>query len=440
MREMLNNTGRKESAHSFHFMQEIGIDMQEIQRRMDFVGFDKKDIQLLSEMQDFGQRYTDQIVAAFYQHLLSFRETRLLLKNQDAIDRLMFSQKNYLIEVFEGKFGPSYFEQRLKTGAVHHRIGLKPKLYMEFYAFYENYISTLISQFYQNEPDRGLARDQALRKIFRIDMVLTLECYMHSNDLVMTEKLNHSRQDIDDFTRMLSHDLKEPLRGIEAFSSFLLEDYPKLLDAQGKRYLNFLKESVTRMKELIQDLLTLASITQKGANLAEVDLKGLLEQVKDDLKFSIDQKQVVFLDDSPLPRLYCDAIQITQVFKNLISNAIKFNTANPPCIEIVAQEQGNFYLFSVKDNGIGIEPAYQKQIMHPFERLHHRGEYEGTGLGLAICKKIVEKTGGKIWLKSEAEVSSTFYFTLPKNTHYRESKWVTDGVSQQHPNDDGSSD
>lgn len=428
-----NRAGEKESAHSFHFMHEIGIDMQEIQRRMDFVGFDKNDIQLLSEMQDFGKSHTEQIVAAFYQHLLSFRETRLLLKNQEAIDRLMFSQKNYLIEIFEGRFDASYFEQRLKTGAVHHRIGLKPKLYMELYAFYENHISTLISKAYPNESDRGLARDQALRKIFRIDMVLTLECYMHSNDLAMTEKLNHSIQDIDDFTRMLSHDLKEPLRGIEAFSSFLLEDYPKLLDAQGKRYLNFLKESVTRMKELIQDLLTLASITQKGPNLAEVDLKCLLEQVKDDLKFSIDQKKVVFFNDSPLPLVYCDAIQITQVFKNLISNAIKFNTADPPRIEVAAQEKGDFYLISVKDNGIGIEPAYQEQIMRPFERLHHRGEYEGTGLGLAICKKVVEKTGGEIWLKSEAERGSTFYFTLPKNTLYRESRWLTDGSSQQHP-------
>jgi len=435
-----NRTGDKESVDSFHFLHEIGIDMQEIQRRMDFVEFDKNDIRLLSEMRDFGQCHTEQIVAAFYQHLLSFRETRLLLKNQDAIDRLMVSQKNYLVEIFEGKFDAPYFEQRLKTGAVHHRIGLKPKVYMEFYAFYENYISTLISKAYLNEPDRGLARDQALRKIFRIDMVLTLESYMHSNDLAMTEKLNHSKQDIDDFTRMLSHDLKEPLRGIEAFSSFLLEDYPKLLDAQGKRYLNFLKESVTRMKELIQDLLTLASITQKGANLAEIDIKCLLKQVKDDLKFSIDQKEVVFSNDSPLPLVYCDPIQITQVFKNLIANAIKFNTNNPPCIEIVAQEQGDFYLFSIKDNGIGIEAAYQQQIMRPFERLHHRGEYEGTGLGLAICKKIVEKTGGKIWLKSEAGVGSTFYFTLPKNTLYRESRWLSDEVSQQYPNDDPSSD
>lgn len=399
-------------------MEEVGIDMQEIQRRMDFVGFDKDDIQRLSEMQGFAEHYGEQIVAAFYQHLLSFRETRLLLKNQGAIDRLMFSQKNYLMEIFKGNFNKPYFEQRLKTGAVHHRIGLKPKWYMEIYTFYENDISILISEAYRHEPDRGLARDHALRKIFRIDMVLALEYYMYSNDLEMKEKLNHNMQGIDDFTRMLSHDLKEPLRGIEAFSSFLLEDYASRLDTQGRRYLNFLKESGTRMKKLIQDLLTLVSITQKGPRLDQVDLNVLLEQVKNDLGFAIQQKQVVFSNKAPLPTVCCDAIQIAEVFKNLISNAIKFNTAKPPHIEFMAQEEEEFYLLSVKDNGIGIEYSYQEQVLRPFERLHHRGEYEGTGIGLTICKKVVEKAGGKIWLESEAGIGSTFYFTLPKNNYY----------------------
>lgn len=399
-------------------MQEIGIDMQEIKRRMDFVGFTEKDIMLLSEMQDFAKGYADQAVAAFYQHLLAFRETRILLKDQGAIDRLIASQKSYLIEIFRGRFDKAYFERRLKIGAVHHRIGLKPKWYMEIYGFYENTISSLIAEAYPHEPDKGLARDQALRKIFRIDMVLALEFYLHSSALEMNEKLNHNVQAIDDFTRMLSHDLKEPLRGIEAFSSFLLEDYANLLDLQGTRYLHFLKESATRMKELIHDLLTLVSITREGRNIDTVDLNALLEQVKHDLGFAIHQKKVVFSVLSPLPILRCDPIQVAEVFKNLISNAIKFNTAAQPRVEIMTQEEADFYLFSVRDNGIGIDPAYQEQVLLPFERLHHQGEYEGTGIGLAICKKVVESAGGKIWLQSESGMGSTFYFTLPKGDRY----------------------
>ncbi|MFQ5588835.1 MAG: protoglobin domain-containing protein [Nitrospiria bacterium] len=399
-------------------MKEIGIDMDEIQQRMDFVGLTPDDIKRLSEMEDFGKKHAEQAVSAFYQHLLSFRETRVLLKNQGAIDRLIASQKAYLMEIFKGPFDKAYFERRLRTGAVHHRIGLKPKWYMEIYVVYENVLSSMIARFYRHEPDQGLARDQALRKIFRIDMVLALEYYFHSSSLEMTKRLESNIQDMDDFTRMLAHDLKEPLRGIEAFSSFLLEDYTNLLDGEGKRYLNFLKESATRMKALIYDLMTLVSITRKGQNMDQVDLNPLLKQVEQDLEFAIQQKKVVFVIHAPLPVVRCDPIQVAEVFKNLISNAIKFNTADPPRVEIAAKKAGDFYMISVKDNGIGIDPAYQEQVLLPFERLHHRGEYEGTGIGLAICKKVVETSGGRIWLESEAGLGSTFYFTLPGDRRF----------------------
>lgn len=395
-------------------MKEIGMDMNEISRRMAFLGMTKQDVALLSEMRAFGEKYADQVVSAFYQHLLAFREPRLLLKDQDMIDRLKSSQKNYLMEIFQGQFDKAYFECRLRVGAVHYRIGLKPKWSLDAYAFYENYLSSLIAKTYRHEADRGLARDQALRKIFRIDMVLALEYYQYSVDLEMATKLKSKVQSMDDFTRMLSHDLKEPLRGIEAFSSFLLEDYATLLDPQGKRYLNFLKESATRMKDLIHDLLTLVSITRKGPHFDEVDLNALLKQVKQDLDFAIQQKQAVLSSTSPLPIVRCDPIQVAEVFKNLISNAIKFNTSSPPRVEVSAKEEGKFYLLSVKDNGIGIESSYQKKVLLPFERLHHAGEFEGTGIGLAICKKVVENYGGGIWLESEKGLGSTFYFTLPK--------------------------
>ncbi len=399
-------------------MKEIGVDMDEIQRRMDFIGFTKHDIKLLSQMEGFAKAYADEAIAAFYQHLLSFRETRILLRNQDAIDRLISSQKNYILEIFKGQFDKAYFERRLRTGAVHHRIGLKPKWYMEIYAFYENSFSSRIAKAYQHEPDRGLARDQALRKIFRIDMALSLEYYFHSSSLEMTKKLENNVQGMDEFTRMLAHDLKEPLRGIEAFSSFLLEDYTRLLDNQGKRYLNYLKESATRMKELIQDLMTLVSISPNGQNLDRIDLNVILEQVKQDLGFAIQQKDVIFSIPSSLPVLRCDPIQITEVYKNLISNAIKFNKSTPPRVEITAKEDADCFVLSVADNGIGIEPEYQDQVLLPFERLHHRGEYEGTGIGLAICKKAVETSGGKMWLTSTPGSGTIFYFTLPKDRKF----------------------
>ncbi|MFQ5580003.1 MAG: protoglobin domain-containing protein [Nitrospiria bacterium] len=400
-------------------MKELGIDMEEIRRRMSFIGLSEEEVRLLSGMEAFAEGHADRIVAAFYQHLLAYKETRAFLRDQATVDRLLKSQKAYLLEIFSGKFDKAYFERRLQTGAVHHRIGLEPKWYIATYSFYENLISQLISSAYQDEPDKGLSRDLAVRKIFRIDMVLALEFYFHSYFLEMKTRLDENIKEMDDFTRMVSHDLKEPLRGIEAFSSFLLEDYTALLDEKGKQYLNFLRESAVRMKELIHDLLTLVSLSRKGPNFEDVNLNSLLAEVKHDLEFSIQQKRAEVQCLSSLPTLYCDPIQIGEVFKNLLSNAIKFNTKTPPRVEFGVREEKASYIFSCKDNGIGIDPRYIEQIFRPFERLHPQDEFEGTGVGLAICKKVIEGYGGKIWIESEEGAGSIFFFTLPRKPEKR---------------------
>jgi PAS domain S-box-containing protein len=226
-------------------------------------------------------------------------------------------------------------------------------------------------------------------------------------------------REMDDFIHVVSHDLKEPLRGIEAFAGFLAEDYGPLLDEEGRRYVQFLKSSAIRMKDLIHDLLTLASISRKAPALQQVDLNQLLKRVEQELAYAIEQKQGRITQKQPLPTLLCDPTQIGEIFKNLISNALKFNMSPAPEVEIDLKEQEGAFLFSVRDNGIGIDPRYQEQIFGLFERLHRQEEFEGTGAGLAICKKIVESYGGRIWVESEPNRGSTFFFTLPKKESER---------------------
>lgn len=228
------------------------------------------------------------------------------------------------------------------------------------------------------------------------------------------QKLREKIREMDDFIHVVSHDLKEPLRGIEAFAGFLAEDYAHLLDEEGRRYVHFLQSSAVRMKDLIHDLLTLASISRKAPTWQQVDLNEILLHVEQDLEYTIRQKQARVERPTPLPTVLCDPTQIGEVFKNLLSNAVKFNTSSTPEVKIDLKEEGRSYLFSVKDNGIGIDPRYQEQIFGLFERLHPQEEFEGTGAGLAICKKIIESYGGKIWVESELGEGSTFFFTLPK--------------------------
>lgn len=228
------------------------------------------------------------------------------------------------------------------------------------------------------------------------------------------QRLREKIGEMDDFIHVVSHDLKEPLRGIEAFAGFLQEDYASLLDEEGRRYVQFLKSSAIRMKDLIHDLLTLASISRKAPALQRADLNEILNRVEQDLSYTIEQKKARISKKDPLPTVLCDPTQVGEVFKNLLSNAIKFNTSSAPAVEIGVKAQNGSYLFSIQDNGIGIDPRYREKIFGLFERLHPQEEFEGTGAGLAICKKIIEGCGGKIWVESELGRGSTFLFTLPK--------------------------
>jgi PAS domain S-box-containing protein len=226
--------------------------------------------------------------------------------------------------------------------------------------------------------------------------------------------LERKVREMDDFLHVVSHDLKEPLRGIEAFSGFLMEDYGTKLDDQGVRYLNFLKQAAVRMKDLIHDLLTLASISKKEPTFLTVELDRVVDRVRQDLEFSIHATGAEIQVRSPLPTVRCDPTRMGEVFKNLVSNAIKFNRSTPPTIEIAAWEEKDAVVVSVADNGIGIDPRYTARIFDLFERLHPQEEFEGTGAGLAICKAVIEGYGGKIWVESQPGAGSTFFFTIPK--------------------------
>ena len=222
-------------------------------------------------------------------------------------------------------------------------------------------------------------------------------------------------KELDDFTYIVSHDLKEPLRGVKAFTKLLMEEYSKKFDKEGKEYLQTISESSSRMTGLIEDLLNLSRIGRIKNIEPDVDFNELLLDVKKNLQYSLEEKKVELKIPEDLPRVTCDKIRISEVFSNLISNAVKYCKKDvKPVVEVSFSDKGNFYEFSVKDNGIGIEKQYHDKVFQIFQRLHAKGEYEGTGAGLTIVKKIVENHGGKIWVESEPGKGSTFYFTISK--------------------------
>jgi len=230
------------------------------------------------------------------------------------------------------------------------------------------------------------------------------------------EELEWSNRELDDYTYAVSHDLKAPLRTIEAFSGFLLEDYAEKLDETGKDYLKRMNEATIRMKSLIDDLLLISRVGRKYTELEVVDLNDVIKEIKLEYDIVLKERQGNIISEK-LPMLETHKVWIKQLFSNLINNGLKFNKSAEPRVWVSFKERLNDYLFSIKDNGIGIDKKYHEQIFKIFQRLHTQDEYPGTGSGLTICKKIVENFRGKIWVESKPGKGSTFNFTYPKESY-----------------------
>ncbi|MFB3904660.1 MAG: PAS domain S-box protein [Acidobacteriota bacterium] len=226
------------------------------------------------------------------------------------------------------------------------------------------------------------------------------------------EELARSNRDLEQFAYVASHDLQEPLRAVAGYVELLQHRYGDKLDDKALQFIAGASDGAARMQTLIVDLLAFSRLGTQGKRFESTDLNKVLDLALSGLKVSLQEAGAKVKADA-LPVLDVDATQIAQLFQNLIGNAIKFRSDRPPEIHVSVKKRRGFWLFSVQDNGIGIEPQYQERIFLLFQRLHTRMKYPGTGIGLAICKKIVERHGGRIWVDSEPGKGSLFYFTIP---------------------------
>jgi len=227
------------------------------------------------------------------------------------------------------------------------------------------------------------------------------------------DELKRANTELERFAYICSHDLQEPLRTINSFCQLLEKQMKDKLDERSEHYIQFIMEASTRARDLITDVLTYSRVDIELEKQQKVDLEGVLDAIKSNLDVRLKEVGATITNDT-LPVITANKTQMIQLFQNLIQNAIKFCGDAPPTVHIGVEKKEEFWEFFVRDNGIGIQPAYQQKIFEIFQRLHKRSEYPGTGIGLAICKKILERHGGNIWVKSDLDKGSTFYFTLPR--------------------------
>lgn len=235
---------------------------------------------------------------------------------------------------------------------------------------------------------------------------------IHENKVMQLE-LKRANQDLEQFAYLASHDLQEPLRSITIFSQLLSDRYGNTLEGGALEFLGIVRASASRMGMLVRDLLTYTQAATSEKAPEEVNANAPLQAALDNLAGAI-AETAAKVDFDPLPSVRVHAIQLQQVFQNLISNAIKYHRPGiPPVVHITARRENESVVFSVIDNGIGIEPEFQERIFGLFKRLHTGSEYSGTGIGLALCQRIVEGHGGRIWVESEPGTGSTFHFVFP---------------------------
>jgi PAS domain S-box-containing protein len=227
-------------------------------------------------------------------------------------------------------------------------------------------------------------------------------------------ELKRSNDELQQFAYVASHDLQEPLRMVASYTQLLAKRYKGRLDSDADEFISFAVDGSNRMQGLIQDLLAYSRAGTNGKALREVSSEKALKVALSNLRTTIQESGALVTHDS-LPAITSDDKQLVQVFQNLIGNAIKYRSAEVPHVHVSATKNGGKeWVFCVRDNGLGIDPQYFERIFVLFQRLHGREEFKGTGIGLAICKKIVERLGGRIWVESQPEKGSTFYFALPE--------------------------
>ncbi|HEY2386277.1 MAG TPA: protoglobin domain-containing protein [Candidatus Binatia bacterium] len=406
---------------------QAGLDETSRARRLAFLGFGPEDEARLEELRAFAEDNVDGIVEDFYRHLIAFEETRRVLGGDEQIARLKVLQRDYFLRMLEGDFDLRYFESRLRVGAAHARIDLRPEWYLGTYRLYVRLLATRLRERYPDDPDRLLALLETFMKVVYLDMGLAIDSYIMSGyvdrvlaqdyrrmaevaEHALAEKARVERAKAD-LTGMIVHDLKGPLGGILAVAQLALrrgEDHDP-----SRRHFEQIQRSARDLMRMIENLLEIDQMREGRLELRlePVDLGALLGECSAEYHAAAEMAgQVIAVDAGRIPIVVTDRWLLRRVLNNLVVNAIRHSAASR--IDLGARLERDRVLLHVRDGGRGMSSEEQAHLFAKPERMQgaHRDD---IGLGLVFCKMAVERMGGTIAVESAPGAGTAFTISLP---------------------------
>lgn len=402
---------------------------EDCQQRQAFLGIDEADLANLQRLQPVFAQYAQTFAEQFYEHLLQHPQTAHLLQDPEQVQRLKAIQIRYFEELLQGVFDRKYFEGRMRVGATHQRIGLDPAWYLGAYNQYIQLTFPFFARAFGSEVDKVLPLLLSLVKVIFLDIDLALHTYCrtqteelrrHNEELQRALRLyGKSQRREEQLRRLLSHEIRGGLAAVITS----LEDLRDVLGEQvTSDVLDDVQAITSRCWSLSGVLREMLADSNGGQGPNWVEMRSIYETVSTRFGMYTEGRDIRLHLPQDAPRVWADPAQLREVFANLVSNAVRYMHREPGEVKITCRKNGDFYEFSVMDNGPGIPTSVQERMFGPFVRGPAQpGRPAGTGLGLFFVRDIVEQGGGQVWVESEPGQGTCIRFTVPREPRSRES-------------------
>jgi len=389
----------------------MGISDAEIEHRKAFLELTADDEQRIAALNASAKEYAVPVIEAFYDHLLSFAETSRFFSDPAVLDRVKQLQVQYFRRLTQGDYGREYIADRLNVGAIHERVGVHIEHYLGAYSFY---LCAVADQVFATEPagqTSALDTFKSLIKLVFLDIELAVETYFKQRN----DELQRTSDDLESLAHLIGHDLPQPIAAARTYAHLLAQRGEEMGDAAMGDLAASLEGALLRTNEMLSALLEYARLGTLSEPAVQVETGAIVAGILRDLGGEISRTgaKITVRD---MPTILAPPTQLTHVLQNLLGNAIKFASATPE-VEISAADDKSEWIFTVSDNGIGIDESMWDRMFEAFER--GPGDAPGHGVGLAISRRAVERIGGRIWAEPRPEGGTRFHFTVPKSIRPR---------------------